>query len=351
MNDAKSRREPKQHHHVLFHFDQEPLWSTELGSLYDSKLYNVQWSTKHAKLLANSEHSSIKKLICRERHMLDWYFFFHGFAALDWFGDSQYISDWPDFSKVFCSMNHLINDYRAYRMALTARLIKQGSHRFGDISFHGTYKDCEIECRSPDSLLSCDEKKLVMDNLSQIRLPLTLENKPMSGNFSAHYGVEEHRLWSRSLWHVVNETVFFHDKLHLTEKIFKPIVTCRPFLLVGAVGNLDYLRSYGFRTFDRWIDETYDLESNPTRRLDMIAVEIGKLCAKSRSDLVQMYEEMMPTLEYNKKHFFGKFKEIIVHEMIDNFDTCIRVWNNGRVDSRTVPFHPDLASAKRSLMR
>mgnify|MGYP003342655425 CR=1 FL=1 len=37
-----------------------------------------------------------------------------------------------------------------------------------------------------------------------------------------------------ALWNIVTETVFYYDKLHLTEKIFKPIVHRRPFLLVAA---------------------------------------------------------------------------------------------------------------------
>ena len=37
--------------------------------------------------------------------------------------------------------------------------------------------------------------------------------------------------------------------MHLTEKIFKPIVNKQPFMLLAAPDNLAYLKSYGFKTY------------------------------------------------------------------------------------------------------
>ena len=48
---------------------------------------------------------------------------------------------------------------------------------------------------------------------------------------------------SLGLFHIVTETIFYDNKLHFTEKVFKPIVARRPFFLVGAPGNLAYLKS------------------------------------------------------------------------------------------------------------
>jgi hypothetical protein len=145
--------------------------------------------------------------------------------------------------------------------------------------------------------------------------------------------------------------VFYHPKLHLTEKIFKPIVVLRPFVLAAAPGNLSYLRSYGFKTFDRWWDESYDLVDDIDQRSDMIVRILEKLCAMSPTELDDLYQDMLPVLQYNKQHFFGKFREIIVSELVDNFDTCLRIWNNGRVDGRELPLHPDLNSVKQILLR
>jgi len=340
-------------HHALFHFDQEPLYSNNLGQDYDvSKHGRAAWSVRMCKLLANSEHSDIKREICRDRSMLDWYYFFHGFAALDWFSDAKYVDDYTQPSNVFSSYNHIIRHQRAYRMSLTARLIDRQLHNFGDISFHGSVHDCASELEDPWTKLSNREKSMIKQTLiDHATLPIILDSANVTGNFSAKFGHQEFDLWQQSLWHVVNETVFYDPKLHLTEKIFKPIVALRPFVLVAAPGNLAYLKSYGFKTFDQWIDESYDNEHDPEVRLDMIAEEITKLCAMSKQQLQQMHRDMLPVLIHNKQHFFGQFREIIVNELVENFDGCVRVWNNGRVDDRHLPLHPDLAWAKSVLLR
>jgi hypothetical protein len=149
---------------------------------------------------------------------------------------------------------------------------------------------------------------------------------------------------------VVNETVFYQSKLHLTEKIFKPIVAQRPFILVAASGNLAYIRSYGFQTFSSWIDESYDEIPDPDERLDAIANEISRFAAMSISELNNIRRDMQSVLTFNKQHFFGEFRNLIVNELVDNFDQCIRIWNNGRMDSRELPLHPDLDGVKRILL-
>jgi hypothetical protein len=180
---------------------------------------------------------------------------------------------------------------------------------------------------------------------------MVLDQILINGDLSARCGHKEFALWQASLLHVVNETVFFEPKLHLTEKVFKPIVAQRPFVLVAAPGNLAYLRSYGFQTFGDWIDEGYDTIDDPDLRLQAIAKEIAKLSNLSQQQLRKLGQEMHSVLNYNKCHFFGEFRQMIVNELIDNFETMIRVWNNGRVDGRQISVHPDLDSVRHLLAK
>lgn len=316
--------------HALFGFDQEPIWQENFGA-YD--LQEGAWTNRICKLLANSEISDSKKDICRQRGMLDWYFFYHGFAALDWFRDAALVSESAPITKVFSSFNHLTKGQRAYRMALTARLIDLGLSKQGDISFHDNHQSCLNELENPSSRLSSKDKSFVARYLcANQNLPMILDHQHIDGSFSARFGHQEYKLWQRSFLAVVNETVFYADKLHLTEKVFKPIVSSRPFVLAAAPGNLQYLRSYGFKTFSRWIDESYDLETDNDLRLDMIANEVAKLCDRPFGQILQMHQEMRPILHYNKNHFFGAFRQMIANELVDNFDHCIRRWNNGLLD-------------------
>lgn len=332
QGEFKPRR-IRHEHHVLFHFDQEPLYSDDLGQLYQS--HQQYFSTKICKILANSEHSLTKRLVCDNRSMLDWYFFYHGLISQDWFRDTRYLADLYSPISVFCSLNHVVTGKRSYRMALTARLMDQDLEEFGQISFHGDQQVCQQEIDFADSELSGYDKKLIRTNIIDSRRtwPMILDSTNVDGSFSARLGHVEYRLWQQSLFHIVNETVFYDAKLHLTEKIFKPIVALRPFVLVAAPGNLAYLQSYGFRTFDAWIDESYDTILAPDSRLQAITQVIKGLCDLTTRQLQAMHQDMMSVLIYNKNHFFTEFKDMIVDELVDNFDGCIKIWNNGRLET------------------
>ena len=69
---------------------------------------------------------------------------------------------------------------------------------------------------------------------------------------------------------VVLETLFDDTRIHLTEKILRPIACGKPFVLVSTPGSLQYLRDYGFETFGEYINENYDSIQDPLDRLKQI---------------------------------------------------------------------------------
>jgi len=156
--------------------------------------------------------------------------------------------------------------------------------------------------------------------LSNLDAPLIIDTVTPDGTLSANINFKD---LVDAFWHVVTETVYFFPKLHLTEKVFKPIIAQRPFILVAAPGNLAYLRSYGFKTFSHWIDESYDHEPDHYVRIEKITQEIARLCAMSQEQLQQMHQEMQEMLEFNYNHFYGEFRSIITNELVDNFGTIL----------------------------
>lgn len=331
---------------VLFHHDQEPIYPGDEHWIHQQTEANYC-----PRLLANSEHSLIKDTICRSLKLGDWYFFYHGFASLDWYRDARFIDDEMTINKAFLSLNHLVKHRRSYRMALLARFYQRNLQEFGAISFHGDNLACQQEVANNDSLLSSRSKDLVTQYLSTRSLPISVDAGKIDGNASANFAHGDISLRQQALFSIVNETVFFEPKLHLTEKIFQPIVCSRPFILAAAPGNLAYLRSYGFRTFGDWIDESYDLIQDPDQRMDRIADILADICARPLGELQSMLDDMRPVLEHNKQHFFGRFQRIIVDELGDNFNRCIDIWNGWRVTGRVYPTHPDLAAVKEILLR
>lgn len=312
---------PKQHIHCFF-FDQEPYYDFNLDTL-GVPIKRLRQMNRTS-ILANSEHSEIKQQFLQSYNMKDWYYFYHGFAALDWYRDFQYLHPraFDQFDKVFICYNHLISNLRSHRLHLVSNLIKNNLTKYGHISLFlqdetGTWQDT---VNSPDTPLDPRACSIIQDTLSKVNEPLIIDTDTPNGSLSANVDINQ---LTSALWHVVTETVYFLPKLHLTEKVFKPIVAKRPFILVAAPGNLAYLKSYGFKTFGRWIDESYDLEQDHYIRIEKITAEIAKLCAMDRTALEQMHTEMKEILEYNFNHFYTTFKELIINELVVNFNSVI----------------------------
>jgi hypothetical protein len=161
--------------------------------------------------------------------------------------------------------------------------------------------------------------------------PLIIDNEHVLGSASADiprtingYFPNNNQPNVDALWHIVTETVFYYDKLHLTEKAFKPIVMKQPFMLLGAVGNLAYLKSYGFKTFEGIIDESYDTIVDNDARTEAVVAQIAWYCALSAEEKRSVIEAIAPIVEYNFHHFYGEFKHIITRELLDNCKTLFK---------------------------
>ncbi len=96
----------------------------------------------------------------------------------------------------------------------------------------------------------------------------------------------------------------WHAEGHITEKTWKAVTYLHPFVMVGASGALKDLHRRGFKTFDGWIDESYDSEEDPFKRLDMVFVEIKKLCDLSPSEIHEWYLSLKNVLLYNQKVYY-----------------------------------------------
>jgi len=301
----------------FYFFDQEPFFDFTKSIFEQNRAsYKHVNRPNRFNILAVSEKSAFITEYTNAENYYIWYYFFHGFAALDWYRDFRYIEtrSFNRFDKVFICYNHLTSKYRSYRLHLVSNLIEQNLVKHGLVSLFHTGWQETIE--DPTNPLDNRARVKIYRTLKDMQDPLVIDTKTPTGALSADVNFDQ---LTSALFHIVSETIYFDPKLHLTEKIFKPIVAQRPFILVAAPGNLAYLKSYGFKTFDRWIDESYDLEQDHYIRIEKITAEISRLCNMDPDALEQMYLEMQEVLEYNFNHFYGNFKQIIVNEMVDNF--------------------------------
>ena len=252
------------------------------------------------------------------------YYFFHGFAALDWYRgfyalnyNKQVIKD---YTYDYITFNRLVSNDRSYRCYFVSKLAEELLLEHGQVSF-----GLETEQASWQEEINDSNTKLSTKAIDHIKLhlpstPLIIDNEKVLGSASADIP----RCTNDSLWHIVTETVFYYDKLHLTEKIFKPIVMKQPFMLLGAVGNLAYLKSYGFKTIEGIIDESYDTIVDNDARTEAVVAQIAWYCALSAEEKRSVIEAIAPIVEYNFHHFYGEFKHTITRELLDNCQTLFK---------------------------
>ena len=89
------------------------------------------------------------------------------------------------------------------------------------------------------------------------------------------------------------------QKITITEKVWKPIVTFQPFILISMKNSLKKLKEWGFKTFDGFIDESYDELDTYEERKKVINKEIIRLCNMSRKELDDWYWSMEDILQHN----------------------------------------------------
>jgi hypothetical protein len=137
-------------------------------------------------------------------------------------------------------------------------------------------------------------------------LPYEDDTKELPSDKKRAFGVRNNKKewYANSYFHLVTET-FFGPNVFLSEKIFKPISNLQPFLVFGDYLTLAELRRLGFKTFEPFIDESYDLEKDPKKRMLLLEKELIKLKNMPIEELHNWYYSIIDILLYNQKHIYS----------------------------------------------
>ncbi len=125
------------------------------------------------------------------------------------------------------------------------------------------------------------------------------------------YGWENKQPYLNSYLNITTETDFLNPSGYASEKVWKPFGFFQPVLLVGNYGTLEFIRSFGFKTFDGFIDESYDKEKDNGKRFELIEKEIIKFSKMSKQEVHDWYWSMEDILVHNFNLFmeYGKNRE------------------------------------------
>ena len=163
----------------------------------------------------------------------------------------------------------------------------------------------------------CNNSNFQPDNAQLCAVPINLE----SAVASADYCAED---FANTDISIVLETIADDTKIHLTEKTLRPIACGHPFMLIAGPGSLEYLRSYGFKTFAPWINESYDQEPNIVKRMKMVTAEMERIQSMPVSDRKYLLFQLQTITQFNKRHFFSDdFFNQIRDELVENFGNAI----------------------------
>lgn len=92
----------------------------------------------------------------------------------------------------------------------------------------------------------------LIDNIGD-QLPIVVDRDDFDTNFATNLNI---KLQNECFINIVTETDHIADTVFLSEKIWKPIYTASPFIVIGNKGTLKKLHELGYKTFSKWWDES-----------------------------------------------------------------------------------------------
>jgi hypothetical protein len=281
-------------------------------------------------LILHSEKRSTQLQLYESNNYIGVYYWSHAMIAADWFRYAQYdpklIVNFDQIQKDFLIYNRAWSGTREYRLKFMHELVQQKLQSYCLTSFamqdtNQNYLDYQFKN---------SDFKVDLTGLDQHFLPNTHDSNASADYNNADYaqiGIE-----------IVLETLFDDARLHLTEKTLRPIACGRPFILMATAGSLQYLRDYGFKTFDGLLDETYDTISDPAERLQAVTNEMSRIVKLDQTKKLMLWNQLYKIAEFNQQLFFSKhWQQSICEEFTSNLSRSIGIleqYTNGFVNTQ-----------------
>jgi len=309
----------------VFMHDQEPVDIDLYHKLFDEVLYRNRdlWLLDHkptpfGHVIVSERGESVEHL-CQRYEWTPHYYFYHGWACLDWFRgyDRTFLiprAEHRNPMKTFMSPNRIIAGKRDHRVLFLYHVFQQGL----DHNHISAPKICPVENIDIISIAQKyqDVYQDIIPVLERSSLPMLFADEStqrMSSCWLTNFTEAQD-----SLIYVPTETVYFGRRTHITEKTFKAIALEMPFVLVATAGSLEYLREYGFQTFAGILDESYDTETDDIRRIEKVVSLLQQLDNLTVRERQQIHRACLPIVKHNYNHFYGgTFANLLWNELTE----------------------------------
>ena len=107
------------------------------------------------------------------------------------------------------------------------------------------------------------------------------------------------QIYNQTYYSLVAETNAVNEFNFYTEKIVKPILAKRLFIVLAGQNYLQHLQDLGFQTFGSIIDESYDKQANNELRWRLALDQLRYLCEQDPQELIPKVKQVV---EHNQRH-------------------------------------------------
>jgi len=194
----------------------------------------------------------------------------------------------------------LVRTGKWWRATTMARFWRQGLNKQGYFSYN---HEISVDDLEEDNPIEVDSFENLRSDTYRFLEKCPFKSDSLSSTEHNLYATTVREHFENSYLNVILETHMDVDQsngVFLTEKTFKPIKNCQPFVIIGAAGSIAQLKKMGYRTFDHVIDHSYDSIENTTQRWNAVCSEVERLMA---TDLHSLYLSCREDLLWNQNLF------------------------------------------------
>ena len=179
---------------------------------------------------------------------------------------------------------------RLHRILLLAELMHHELFDYGKISFNLMRGNCTgyIKNYNPDyenyGIKLTEMGKQIID----------IDNDP---NLACNVNTS---LMEQTFVSLVTETHVHPGTLQFSEKVWKPLMSGHPFILLASNHALKCLKNIGFKTYSDWFDESYD-DADLQTKLKIICQNLLRYKNCSVEELKVIREQMKEVARYNQQ--------------------------------------------------
>jgi hypothetical protein len=269
-------------------------------------------------LLIHSEKRSTQVEKYLANNFLPVYYWSHALIARDWFRYAEHTVQQKKVTNQFLIYARGWTGTREYRLKFLESVID-----------HSLHSHCKIRIQpvDPETCQHYSNHDFLNPQWEpSAKLEDYFVTSDICPTFSADFDLED---YNSTDIEVVLETLFDDERLHFTEKILRPIALGQPFILAGSHGGLEYLRHYGFKTFDSVWCENYDNIQNPGQRMQAIVDVMKSISIWSESQRTELLQQANEIAAFNKQRFFSReFQQQVIDEFQKNLGQAFQDLEN-----------------------